>query len=150
MKKKFEKSEKSEKSETPATNLVEGLLFDYTSDDFKAHLLGRVKWHTDRAAWFNQQAEKAEAVDTSLDESEPDLVIATTQLAYDSPHSNRAGLAYRRQQQHTADQLRTQAKQHKLNSQKFQAYADHVILGKTYRLTAEDLGQIEVAPNFYG
>ncbi len=97
--------------------MIEGIKVQYQTEELRSHLLTRAAHHDQRAAWYHEMAEKADALPPGLSMNNSPVQSAKDQ---ETKHMQRAAL--------------------------FRVMADHLIPSETYQLTVEDLDFLEVLP----
>lgn len=101
--------------------MIEGLKIDVTSEELKAHLDERVKYHREKADWYASQIDALRS----------------------------GGLEHGRGSNDPLASLDISLKAHRDKVSYFGFLAQHLVIGETYRLSQDDLAAIEVASRYF-
>ena len=100
--------------------MITGLCIDVSAKELKEHLAARASHHEKKAKWYREQT------------------VALTKGGVESGHSN--------------DPVRTLQESERLHQEKaayFRFMERHLVKNETYRLSQQDLGQIELSSRYY-
>jgi len=100
--------------------MIEGVVFEFTSDELIKHCQERAEHHEKKSAFHAKRAETAEDEVT-----DPSMISNKTV------------------QSQKAECLRI-SMHHQSMAKMYKVYADHIIKGEKYRLTMRDLGELEL------
>jgi hypothetical protein len=111
------------------SQIIEGLHVDVSSTELKLLLLGRLKYHEDKAGFYEKQLVEMKKLDQVMAE----------EAAQIGKTSNRS----------PAESIDGAIKNHKDQAIFYKFVAEHVIEGATYRLDEQDLQRIGVMHQRY-
>ena len=100
--------------------MIEGLHIQTTSQELKEHLEERANYHRDKAEWYSDQVDSlAKGIERTRMTNDPMWSLEESLRS----HQNRASY--------------------------FAFMAEHIISNEEYRLSQEDLGQIELSSRYF-
>lgn len=100
--------------------MIEGLCIDVSAKELKKHLGARAEYHAKKAAWYKNQSK-------ALNEGG-----AGTGMSNDPVRS-----------------LQASAQEHREKSAYFRFMEQHLVKNEIYRLSQDDLSQIELSSRYY-
>lgn len=106
------------------SQIINGLHIDVSSDELKTLLLGRLKYHTDKVGFYEQQLVAMRKIDAALTEEARSVGKGSTS----SP----------------ADSLDQAVKKHQNQCVYYKFMSEHVIQGATYRLDENALQRLGI------
>lgn len=111
------------------SQIITGLHIDVSSDELKGLLIGRLKHHNDKVAFYEKQLGEMRKVDAALTAEAQEMGKSSTRGPLES--------------------LETAVKKHKDQMVYYKFMSEHVIVGATYRLDESALLRLGVQAERY-
>lgn len=109
--------------------IISGLHIDVGSDELKTLLLGRLKYHEDKAAFYEKQLGEMRKIDAALSAEAQEFAKTSTRTP--------------------AEALEQSVKKHRDQTVYYRFVADHLVKDAVYRLTEADLTRLGIQSERY-